>query len=604
MWDNRDDTGRGCRQGDPVACYCFILCAEILAIRLRTNDNIHGIKIGDKEVLISQYADDTCLVLDGSRKSIESSLNELKLFADISGLRINFSKSQVVWIGSKKYSNVILGDGYGLQWGNTKFNYLGIEYDVDLNNIIKLNYDKKLVKIKNIVKSWRRRILTPLGKITVIKTLLTSQLNHLFMSIPNPNELFIKKLNTLLFKYIWDEKPDKIKRDILYQPYDKGGLNMIDIKNFMFALKSSWIRRLYKDNKKWKIIIESKIDIHKLANCGEQYIELCYNNITNLFWKDVLLAMKTVVKEQNSFNIFDMPLWYNNRITINKKHVFYENWYKQGIFYVSDLIDHNKEFLSYERFQRCANLRANFLQFHGLISAIKALQRKQYIPEIHIKTNYPQIPPNIRTFLTKAKGTQPMYKILSTKNMIPSSQGKWQNKFNIQLHDKVWQSIYCNPFTITRDTKLQWFQFRINHRILPTNSLLAKIGITGNSLCTFCKDEEESLEHLFWYCHKTQALLNEFKQKLETNHIPVILEPVSFILGVVENTKTKSVDNFILLNIKRFIYNCRCHEKPLNIVGLINYLNSTYKVCQCTATYESKKVEFDQNWMNWKNIFL
>ena len=240
------DIGRGCRQGDPVACYCFILCAEILAIRLRTNDNIHGIKIGDKEVLISQYADDTCLVLDGSRKSIESSLNELKLFADISGLRINFSKSQVVWIGSKKYSNVILGDGYGLQWGNTKFNYLGIEYDVDLNNIVKLNYDKKLVKIKNIVKSWRRRILTPLGKITVIKTLLTSQLNHLFMSIPNPNELFIKKLNTLLFKYIWDEKPDKIKRDILYQPYNKGGLNMIDVKNFMIALKSSWIRRLFK----------------------------------------------------------------------------------------------------------------------------------------------------------------------------------------------------------------------------------------------------------------------------------------------------------------------------------------------------------------------
>ena len=189
-----------CRQGDPLACYCFILCAEILAIRIRirNNTNINGIMVHDNEVLLSQYADDTCLMLDGTEKSLQASLDELRVFADISGLQMNYSKTQVIWIGSMKYSNNVLGNRYNLQWGNTRFRYLGIEYDVDLNKIVQLNYDKKLVKIKSLLNSWKKRILTPIGKIAVSKSLIISQLNHLFMSLPNPNENFIKELNKLL----------------------------------------------------------------------------------------------------------------------------------------------------------------------------------------------------------------------------------------------------------------------------------------------------------------------------------------------------------------------------------------------------------------------
>ena len=91
--------GRGCRQGDPISPYIFILCAEILSIRIRQNKHIKGILIGKNEIKISQFADDTSLFLDGSEQSLGASVNELNTFASISGLRMNFSKTNVIWIG-------------------------------------------------------------------------------------------------------------------------------------------------------------------------------------------------------------------------------------------------------------------------------------------------------------------------------------------------------------------------------------------------------------------------------------------------------------------------------------------------------------------------
>ena len=59
---------RGCRQGDPISPYIFILCVEILAIKIRQSNDVKGIIIDGEEYKISQFADDTSLLLDGSEK--------------------------------------------------------------------------------------------------------------------------------------------------------------------------------------------------------------------------------------------------------------------------------------------------------------------------------------------------------------------------------------------------------------------------------------------------------------------------------------------------------------------------------------------------------
>ena len=77
---------RGCRQGDPISPYLFILCAEILAIMIKENKYIRGIVIGQVEHKLSQFPDDTGLLQHRERKSFEETVRVLEDFKNKSGL--------------------------------------------------------------------------------------------------------------------------------------------------------------------------------------------------------------------------------------------------------------------------------------------------------------------------------------------------------------------------------------------------------------------------------------------------------------------------------------------------------------------------------------
>ena len=210
---------RGCRQGDPLSPYLFIVCAEILAALIRNNENIKGIKIGNAEVLISQYADDTSIILDGSKKSLENCLNILKLYASASGLCLNIDKTKVVWIGSKKGSKEKFGDKYNLHWESNEFIVLGVKFPHNLNEIVDLNYREKINEMRKLFLNWSKRILTPLGKTIVIKSLALSKINHLILALPTPSKKIIDEIQKMFYDYLWNKGPDKIKRVVVTQNY-------------------------------------------------------------------------------------------------------------------------------------------------------------------------------------------------------------------------------------------------------------------------------------------------------------------------------------------------------------------------------------------------
>ena len=91
---------RGCRQGDPLSPYIFILCIDPLSITLDASDKIGEIKLKDKTYKVGLYADDTFLLLDGTEQSIRESFKTLSEFSMLSGLKVNVNKTQIAWIGS------------------------------------------------------------------------------------------------------------------------------------------------------------------------------------------------------------------------------------------------------------------------------------------------------------------------------------------------------------------------------------------------------------------------------------------------------------------------------------------------------------------------
>ena len=108
----------------------------------------------------------------------------------------------MVSIGKRKHCKEKLNVTKDLVWGNDTFNLLGIKFSVDLDLVVNLNYESVLDDLNKSLNVWKKRFLTPLGKITVIKTLILSKLNHLFMSIPNPDQCVINKLQSTFFKFI------------------------------------------------------------------------------------------------------------------------------------------------------------------------------------------------------------------------------------------------------------------------------------------------------------------------------------------------------------------------------------------------------------------
>ena len=90
---------------------------------------------------------------------------------------------------------------------------------------------------------------------------------------------------------------------------------------------------------------------------------------------DVLTEWSKIhyVNPINKQDILAMYIWYNSDIHINNSPVYYSTWHKNGVFYLSDLLNEQGCFYTYEQFCAHYHFVPNILQYYGILSAIPQL---------------------------------------------------------------------------------------------------------------------------------------------------------------------------------------------------------------------------------------
>ena len=84
------------------------------------------------------------------------------------------------------------------------------------------------------------------------------------------------------------------------------------------------------------------------------------------------------------------------------------------------------------------------------------------------------------------------------KQTPPSAQKRIQDQFSDVQFD--WNEMYSLSFKVSVETEIGEFQYKVLNNIVFRNEKLFKIKMIHSPQCTFCKNEIESLEHLFYNC--------------------------------------------------------------------------------------------------------
>ena len=314
---------------------------------------------------MSQYVDDTTLILDGTKESLKASLKTLDDFYEVSGLKLNDKKTEALWIGANSGNDGISTPGRNFKWPKYKVKALGVWFSIDPEATATLNYNEKLDKVRNVLSCWKYRRLTLTGKIIVLKSLVASQLVYVLSPL-HTNAKVIKEVNKLFFSFLWNGRGDKIKRDIIINDYSNGGLKMIDIQSFTKSLKATWIKKYLDEGNqgKWKYFF---FDLELQRHGGSIVLTSNVNKkdtienlkIKNCFiWAEVNFEDHIMSEKQ----FLEQMLWYNSLVRIDNCPLFYQEWFDRGITKVKHL---KNAFLSLAEMKRKYTLNFCPLKYYG-----------------------------------------------------------------------------------------------------------------------------------------------------------------------------------------------------------------------------------------------
>lgn len=548
---------RGLRQGCSISALLFILVAEILAIAIRSNKNINGIKVDDKIFKINLLADDTTLFL-ADFTSLEAAISLFDTFALCSGLKINIEKTEVIPLGNLTVENICLTKRLKkIKITSKPFKTLGIWFSHNHLEMIELNFLERLKSTKKIANIWSSRKLSWKGKITIIKTHLISQIRHLLTVLYVPDYI-LKEFESIYFTFLWSGKPARIKKASIIANIESGGLKMPDIYSIHETSKIMWVKKLLSGGEQnwkyleWKLMnispnkINKKLDknISEFAQTHfhKQVLEIWFSNFS-----------QPPITTQEILNEY----LFENRFIRHGKTYLKPNILKQHIDHnvkIYDIVNKEGKILSRKDLNKHLNWSLEKMEYNILISSIPKMwctklklsntlsslnvSRIDSVPKLRINNSLKSI-----TLLT----SKHIYMELVNKISKPiTSLDTWIDIYPF-LETVDWKKIFSLPYQIVREPYIQTFQYKIINRTLNCNSNLYKWGIRESPHCHYC-NQYDTLEHHLFYCNESQKFWEKLKHWIfKTLELKFNFTICEILLGINDFTPDLKLINFLIL---------------------------------------------------------
>ena len=590
---------QGIRQGDPASGYLFNLVVEPLANQIMQSEKVNGISIKNNfEVRVSQYADDLILFMDPKINYMLGAIEELKMFSSFSGLRVNVSKTKCMPIGNA---------GEVTNMNSQEFTFvdeikiLGVTFNNKNHDITNINIESKLPLIRKEIAQWNRRHLSLLGKVTVIKSLLLSKLVHIFIALPRPSPSMIKRIETLLFQFLWNNRSDLVKRAKVTQPYGCDGLRMVDVGSFIKSMKIGWIKRLYWSSQQWAQLIKLDLPpVELMLTYGSKKMRSLTKTLTYPFWVEVIHAWADFIelRKPDSAELLTDSLWCSDHTKY--KYDIVKSWDNKGLRFINDLINPSSgRLLGREELEHKYSINMTFLCYHSLIRSLPAEIRNQtriqrlQLPIISYKLTY--VARNVEL-------TREAYRefVRALKPKYNEAQQLWQNKWVRDIGTAYEGSMY-DIRAATDDTYIQSFHFKIVSRVITTNRFLHLIGRSDHESCTFCSDASETLKHMFWTCPIVQTFINMLKLKVyEQFSIHTAFEETTWFFPNLG--KLNKFEMLIITLAKLVIYKARNISTRPDVRHFLRLLRIQAEKEQGSARGRNRMNEFNEKWGNARSV--
>ena len=181
------------------------------------------------------------------------------------------------------------------------------------------------------------------------------------------------------------------------------------------------------------------------------------------------------------------------------------------------------------------------------------------------------------------------------KTEIPTSQKYFMRLFpNLQCD---WKDIYLLPRKVTIDTKLRIFQYKLLNNILYLNKHLFMFRKKDTKHCSFCKLQDETINHLFVECNYSKNLWRDLKTCCQPSFSLPVLCLLSAAFGFFDIEPHSSLLlNRILLLCKYYTYYSKDYAK-LSLAALIRFIKKVY-VMEKRLSFgnEKKSKPFNKKW--------